>query len=322
MMASPLLVADIGGTNARFGLAYIEANNHIHLEDIIVFSTNGYKNLVETIYDYLDQISEYPENASIAIAGPVITDEVNLTNGEWSFKRSEIADQVKMKTVKIINDFAANACALPFLDKQKLMKIGDGEINDKGNKLVLGPGTGMGVAGLTAVAEKWKVLTSEAGNIGFSPQGSLEFEISKIIGREDRRFPIEELLSGQGISDIYKAICMINGNQYIFKSPQEITRLALLENDNISLQTLNTFCDILGNFASDMAITFNATGGVYLAGGVLAKIKDVFIRSNFRERFEQNEKLQFVRKIPTYHILEEHPALIGAAGCFYGKFIE
>lgn len=320
-MSSEFLVADIGGTNVRFAMASIDDENGIKLEDIKVYSTENWLYLEDAVADYLVQVGRKPSRAAIAFAGPVNSDEVSMTNGTWQFNQSELAPYLKMEEVKVLNDYCANACSLPLLKNDQLLKIGGGEIEEGGNKIVLGPGTGIGVGALVSVGDKWKAIASEGGHIGFSPSGDLEKEICAIIAEEYTRVSIEEVVSGRGMSNIYYALGLINGTKNLRLDPAEINELATKKRDADSIQTLKIFSNMLGCYASDMAGTFNATGGVYLAGGVIPRIKEFFLDSDFREKFEENEKLPFVKNIQTNLILEEYPALVGAAGYYSGMFL-
>lgn len=320
-MTSELLVADIGGTNVRFAIALINEDNEIKLDNIKMFSTENWLYLEDAVNDYLSQVGKRPSRASIAFAGPVYDDEVSMTNGTWQFNQSELSSYLKMEEVKVMNDYCAYASSLPLLKGDQLIKIGDGDTTKNGNMVVLGPGTGLGVGALVSVGDKWKAVASEGGHIGFSASSDLEKEIYKVIAGEFNRVSTEELVSGRGISNIYYALGVINGTHKLKLSPAEINKMATENNDPDSIQAIKIFSGMLGSFASDMAGTFNATGGVYLAGGVLPKLKKFFLDSEFRAKFEENEKLPFVKNIETHLIMEEYPALFGAAAFYYGKFL-
>lgn len=320
-MSNEFLVADIGGTNVRFALAYIDDENKIKLEKLSVLPTENWLYLEDAVTDYLNHVGARPTRAAIAFAGPVNKDEVSMTNGTWQFNQSELAPFLKMEEVKVFNDFCAKACSLPLLGKDQLLPIGGGEIEDHGNKIVVGPGTGIGVGALVSAGDKWKAVSSEGGHIGFSPSGDLEKEIFNVLSKKYHRITVEDLVAGRGLSNIYYAIGVINGRHPLKLHPAEINEKASEENDDDAIQTFKVFSGMLGCYASDMAGTFNATGGVYLTGGVLPKIQDYFLESNFREKFEENEKLPFVKDIKTQLILEEQPALIGAAGYYLGMFL-
>lgn len=320
-MNSEFLVADIGGTNVRFAIANIDENLDIQLNDINMYPTENWLYLEDAVNDYLAQVGKRVGKASIAFAGPVNKDEVSMTNGTWQFNQSELASYLHMTEVKVMNDYYAHACSMPILKDEQLIKIGGGEVIKNGNMVVLGPGTGVGVGALVSVGDKWKAVASEGGHIGFSPSGDLEKEISKIVYDNYNRVSIEELMSGRGLSNIHHALGIINGKEHSKLRPAEINKLATEQNDEISIQAIKVFSGMLGSFASDMAGTFNATAGVFLAGGMLPKMKQFFLDSDFRTKFEENDKLPFVKSIETHLIIEEYPALFGAAAHYSGMFL-
>ncbi|MEZ5759437.1 MAG: glucokinase [Emcibacteraceae bacterium] len=320
-MSEEFLVADIGGTNVRFAIAHINNKNDIRLEKLTVLATENWLYLEDAVTDYLNLVGARPRRAAIAFAGPVNKDEVSMTNGTWQFNQSELAPFLKMDEVKVFNDFCAKACSLPLLKDDQLLQIGGGAIEERGNKIVVGPGTGIGVGALVSVGDKWKAVASEGGHIGFSPSGDLEKEIVSVLYKEFNRISVEDMVSGRGLSHIYYALGLIKGKQYSKLDAEIINYQAHEESDPDSIETFKVFSGMLGCFASDMAGTFNATGGVYLAGGVLPKLKNLFVTEDFRTKFEENNNLPFVREIRTSLILEEQPALFGAAGYFSGMFL-
>lgn len=320
-MSSEFLVADVGGTNVRFALASIDENKNIKLKKLSVLQTENWLYLEDAITDYLNLVGAKPTHAAIAFAGPVNKDDVLMTNGTWQFKQSELAPFLKMEEVKVLNDFCAKACSLPLLSDDQLLQIGGGEIEEYGNKIVVGPGTGIGIGALVSVGKKWKAIASEGGHVGFGPSGHLEKEIFKVFEKEYHRLSVEDLVAGRGLSHIYYALGVVNGRHNMKLHPAKINQKATEENDSDAIQTFKVFSGMLGCFASDMAGTFNATGGVYLTGGVIPKINDFFLSSDFRKKFEENENLPFVKDIKTQLILEEQPALFGAAGYYSGMFL-
>lgn len=316
---SPILVADIGGTNARFALANLEP---ISVSQLQILPTEDYDSLQDAVQAYLAGTKgPRPTLASIAIAGFVANDDVQMTNCPWAFKKSTLAAELGMWRVSVLNDFEAIACALPFLSTEELLQIGPGTIQPEGNKVVIGPGTGIGVAALAPVGEEgWKVIASEGGHIGFAPGDDLERQILRTVKHKYPRVSVERIISGQGFITLYQALASLREATASELSPKEITQKALEDPSSLCGQVVDIFCGILGSFAGDMAVTFNATGGVYLAGGILPKIQDFFLASRFRERFEAKGRLTYVKNIPTLQIKEKQPALVGCAARFQGQF--
>lgn len=314
------LVADIGGTNARFALA--QGTGNVTLQQIVILPTEDYASLQAAVEAYLGQIDgPRPTVAAVAIAGPVVGRQIQMTNCAWTFCRDTLAQELGLDEVLVLNDFEAIACALPYLHKEDLLQIGGGAMQPSGTKIVLGPGTGIGLAALTPVGQDgWKVLTSEGGHVGFAPGDELERQILQTVKYKYPRVSVERVISGSGFRTLYQAICSLRGEEPEALSPREITRRALENPAGRCGQAVDIFCGILGSYAGDMAVTFNATGGVYLAGGILPKIQTFFVNSRFRERFEDKGRLTYVRDIPTVQILQKQPALIGAAARIRGHF--
>lgn len=315
-----ILVADIGGTNARFALAHV--GNEITLDHIKILPTNEYERLEDAVEDFLANIDEErPKKAAIAVAGPIVEDRVKMTNCCWRFLQSDLAKVFAMDEVMVLNDFEAIACAIPYLDRQNILQVGTGSTDPKGNIVVVGPGTGIGVAALTPVGDGWKILTSEGGHAGFAPASELEQDVLKVVSKDYPRVSVERLISGKGLAVLYQALGTIKGVSLPPLRSSEITAQALKNADEYSVQTLDMFCAILGSFAGDLAVTFKATGGVYLAGGILPRIQEFFLKSRFRQRFGDKGRMGFVKDIATYQIVEQHPALIGSAAKTQGKFL-
>ncbi|MEX0300185.1 MAG: glucokinase [Kordiimonas sp.] len=317
--SAPILVADIGGTNARFALATVEPT--ISVSQLKILATEDFDNLQDAALAYLKSTSgPRPKVASIAIAGFVANDLVQMTNCTWSFRKSLLADELGMERISVQNDFAAIACSLPFLGSDDLLQIGRGDIDPLGNKVVIGPGTGIGVAALAPVADGWKVLASEGGHVGFAPADDLERQILRTVKHKYPRVSVERIISGQGFTTLHQALASLRGEDAPQMSPKEITREALEDPMSHCGEVVDVFCGILGSFAGDMAVTFNATGGVYLGGGILPKIQSFFLNSRFRERFEDKGRLTYVKNIPTLQIKEKQPALVGCAARIEGRY--
>ncbi|WP_339862438.1 glucokinase [Paremcibacter congregatus] len=315
---APLLVADIGGTNTRIALAHVDQDEaralHVELHNLVILPTASFDTPEAVFSSYLSTTTgEKPQRAVIAAAAPVVEDNIQLVDYPWSFSGDSMKKALKMQDVQIMNDFAAIACAIPHLSDDQFFQIGGGQKVASGPAVVVGPGTGLGMAALTPLDDKWKIFSSEGGNICFAPTNRLEFEVMEIIKQQHPRVSVERLLSGQGLVALYRALAHLDKMPPASLTPEEITRKALENSDQTCTKTLDLFSALLGRFASDMALVFNATGGIYLAGGILPRIEDYFRNSGFRDSFESKGRLTYVKAIPTYQILEQQPALIGAA---------
>jgi len=305
------LVADIGGTNARFALVDdveltpIEPRN-LHCAD--------YPSLVDAVNSYLDQVAlGQPWKAVMSIASPVTGDELNMTNHIWSFSVRETREALKLRYLKVLNDYTALALALPSLGKDQCIKVGAGEILAGHPMAVLGPGTGLGVSGVVPEGDHWIPLESEGGHISYGPVNRREQQIIEVIREKKSHVSAEMLVSGPGLSLIYEIITRLDDGEAKKLSPGEVTELALKDKVSMAAEALEIFCGIFGTVAGNLALTLGARGGVYIGGGIVLRILDTFLNSGFRERFEQHGRLtNYLQKIPTYVINTDYPTLTGA----------
>lgn len=305
------LVADIGGTNARFALVDDAESTPIQPRKL---RCADYPTLVEAVTSYLEQVSlGKPWQAAMSIASPVTGDELNMTNHIWSFSVRETRQALGLQYLKVLNDYTALALALPFLGEDQCIKVGAGEILVGHPKAVLGPGTGLGVSGVVPAGDHWIPLESEGGHVSYGPVDTREQQIIDVIREKMIHVSAESLISGPGLSLIYEAITKLNDGEAKKLSPGEVTELALKDRNAMAAEALEVFCGIFGTVSGNLALTLGARGGVYIGGGIILKILDTFMHSSFRERFEQHGRLtKYLQKIPTYVINTDYLALTGA----------
>jgi glucokinase len=312
------LVGDIGGTNARFALA-----NRGHLLDHSVASlpTAKYPSLLDAIRAYLQSAGAQDGNivdVRIAIAGPVGGDTIAMTNAPWQFSVRAVGEALRggpvpqLHSFKVINDFAAQAMALPHLLPAQVINIG-GVAAQGGSKSVLGPGTGFGAASIAPHGGEFVVLPSEAGHAGLAPENSHELEICRWLLEHQQPITRETLLSGPGLERLHRAMAALAGHVATNHSAADIVNDALA-GDVFCRATLAQFCALLGTAARDQALTCGARGGVYISGGIVQHFIDFFVGSQFRRRFETSPLMaDYLRAIPTYLISSPNTGLIGAA---------
>jgi glucokinase len=310
-MAPPdlVLVADIGGTNSRFGLVRAGELAPLDIQD---FSNDGFAGLHELIPHYVRETGHDPVRAVLAIAGPIKDGVVHLTNRRgWSFKPEELADKVGLRKVEVTNDFAALAEALPYLDELK--PLGPGRPRPDATKVVLGPGTGLGVAGLVQKDGAWIVVPSEAGHVEFADMSERETAIYALMRRDFGRVSAELVISGEGLERLDKAVGEVDGLDTSHREGAVISDAAR-KGDARSREVMDLFFDALARFAGDMALTFVARGGVYIGGGVLPKTLDLMDIGRFRASFEAKKPHErLVGDIATVLITAKTPALTGCA---------
>ncbi len=305
------LVADIGGTNARFALV---ANGETTPVEPRNLRCAEHATIVDAAREYLELVGlGDPYQAAISVASPVTGDRLNMTNHSWSFSVRETREALGLRYLKVLNDYTALALALPVFSDGQCLKIGPGESREGHPRAVLGPGTGLGMSGVVPSGERWIPLESEGGHASYGPLNAREQQIIEVLREKLEHVSAESLVSGPGLSRIHFAISRLEGREAQALTPGEVTDLALQQDCPIATEALSIFCGIFGTVAGNLALTLGARGGVYIGGGIILRILDFFTRSNFRERFEQHGRLTgYLRNIPTFVIDTSYPALTGA----------
>jgi glucokinase len=309
-----LLVGDVGGTNARFALAH-QVDGRPVLENLQSFPAAEHPTFLGGIKAYLESCETKPTGAVLAVAGPVIDGEIDLTNSPWTLSESELGD-LGLKPARLINDFEALAWGAPVVPSDELASLGGPEDGDPRSAIaVLGPGTGFGVSALARDIHGHEIaMPSEGGHACFAPGDAVEDEILRILRKRYDRVSIERLICGPGLLNMHRALAEIDGRETHIDDPAQITQQALDDPRSACGATLARFCAILGAVAGDIALTTGARGGVYIAGGIAPRILPFLKASPFRERFERKGRFQdYMAAIPTKVILHKHAALLGAA---------
>jgi glucokinase len=305
------LVADIGGTNARFALVADASAVPIEPRNL---RCADYETIVDATLAYLDMMAlGKPWQAAMSIASPVTGDAINMTNHNWSFSVSETREALGLRHLKVLNDFTALALALPGLRLDQRIQVGGGQGLAGHPLAVLGPGTGLGVSGVVPVGEHWVPLESEGGHASYGPMNAREQMIIEVMRERLEHVSAESLLSGPGLSLIYEVITRLEQGTGARLSPGEVSERALAHDCPLAGEALSVFCDVFGTIAGNLALTLGARGGVYIGGGIILHILEFFKRSGFRERFEKHGRLMpYLREIPTYIVNADYPALTGA----------
>jgi glucokinase len=300
---SAALVADIGGSNSRFGLA----NSAGWPERIAVIENDTVPDLETAVESYLKDTGERPQAAVLAIAGPIQGEEIALTNRAWSFRRADFAARFGFSQLHIVNDFEAVAWALPRLTGKHVRPLGQGGPGGHGVKLVLGPGTGLGVAALLPADGRWYAVASEGGHASFGPRAAEEDEMFARLRAEVGGVSAEMVLSGPGLLRLARAL----HPERAYPDSESVVADAQ-RSDPVAHSITRTFVHLLGRFAGDLALTFKATGGVYITGGVAFALGPLLDDPGFRAAFEEHPPYQeLLGSIPTLLITCEQPGLIG-----------
>lgn len=313
-MPFPILIGDIGGTNARFAVL---VDVYAEPRYFPIVQTADFETIDEAIQvTVLDKTSVQPRSAILAIAGPIKGDEVNLTNCPWVVRPRSMIENLNFADVLLVNDFEAQALAIASLGEKDREQIGAGQSNFLGSRAVLGPGTGLGVAGLVHSQHAWIPVPGEGGHVDVGPRSERDYQLFPHYDPIEGRISAEQLLCGRGLVNIYRTICKVDGHEPIFSTPADITTSALSANgaDLVALETLSLFSTYLGRVAGDMALVFMAKGGVFLAGGISQKILPALRGPEFRLGFEDKAPHSaMMRQIPTYVVTHPQAALSGLA---------
>ncbi len=315
----PWLVADIGGTNARFGWL---ADGSSSVEHVQTLPTASHAGPGAAAQAYLAQLaaqlgSAYrpPRAGAFAVATAVGGDDISLTNSGWHFLRSATRDELALDELLLLNDFEALALSLPHLAAEQVRPIGNTAApGTPGTMAVIGPGTGLGVAGIMPTARGWLAVPGEGGHATLAPADDFESAVLTAGRREFVHVSAERLLSGIGLPVLHRAVAAVLGQAPQTLLAEEIVERGLARQDEVCSRTLDTFCALLGSFAGNVALTLGARGGVYIGGGIVPRLGERFFASDFRPRFEAKGRFHsYLRDIPTTLITDTLVALTGAA---------
>ncbi len=327
-----LLVADIGGTNARFGY---QKNKEAEIGHIEFLNCIDFENIESAMSHYIAKNQLTVENFSLSIAGPCEDNLVKLTNNHWFFEKTELLRKIGCKSLLTINDFAAQGLGFTslfknrsnFLDegvlkehKLHLLKVGN--FIDNSNILVTGPGTGLGVSTLILFDNILIPIQGEGGNANFSPATELEIDLLRWLLKKMNYVPTEEVLSGRGLVNIYNFLISRKNCASQFSTAEEIGHAAI-KGDEISCCAAKMMIEI---FATSIANNILITGSqkcVIICGGIPAKLHDLFIESNFFERLRSKGRYQeYVDKVPILLSYDENNGLKGASEAFFNPFFK
>ncbi len=318
-MSNAILVGDVGGTNCRFAFAELSAQGTIDLHHSERFSVKDFPNFNTAVKFYLESQSIKPTRAAFAFAGPKFDDEIKMTNIDWIVSEGDLRKTFGFETVVVLNDFVAMANGATVVPDDGFEILMPGKVNYNKPVAVLGPGTGLGIS-LIVPGNPLRILPTEGGHVSFSPQNDLEREVLLHQLKDANYVSVESLISGPGLLRLYNAICAINDQDCLCRKPDEIVAAAEANPKSVARLAVVTFCNILGGFAGNAALTMGASGGVVLGGGVSRHISPFLNESDFKARFrDRGHGSWFVKEIPVRLIKAHFVALYGAAAMVLKK---
>ena len=311
---SPFLAADVGGTHARIGLVVPDAATG--QPDIVfykVYRCAEYASLAEILCGFCRDHNVHPDALVLACAGFVEHGVVINESLAWPVLLDSLRIEAGFTSVDVLNDFEAFAHAVGHFGKENSIAIVDGVANPNGPVAVIGPGTGLGAA-LWLPGRPARVLHTEAGHMELAARPGIEQTIRAQLGPVDGYVPYDRVLSGPGLLRLYRALAAVQGVPATLADPGEITAMALAGMDTLATQTVDQFCRWLGAFCGDVAIAFNASGGVCLAGGFLARITGILRSGSFTERFlDKGVMRSFLNSTPVFVVEHGQLGVLGAA---------
>ncbi len=311
-MVKHAIVADIGGTNARFSRVNLET---LALDHVVVYPCADFATLALALNYYRteQQLTDIA-HVAVAIACPVNGDLVKMTNFFWQFSIQETKAELGLAEFIVLNDFTAVAMCLPALTATEKVKFGAGTSDASKPMAVLGAGTGLGVGHLIPTSNGYIPLPGEGGHVDWTAQNEQEWFIQRYLAAHFGHVSPERLLSGPGIESLYLALAAYRGITTEPKTAAEISQHALGKTDELCSAVIAQFFASLGGLAGDLALTLSTFGGVYVGGGIVPKLLPLLEDSEFRSRFEAKGRFtDFNRQIATYVVTAEQPGLLGCA---------
>lgn len=304
------VVVDLGGTNIRLAVCELDTGKLSQLKEYICAD---FATIEQALEAYFATLQKQVKHLCIGIACPVESDQVTMTNLSWAFSQRTLKQHLNLTSLYIINDYTAISLAVPFLSAQDKVQIGTGVAQENGITAVFGPGTGLGVSHIIKPLDKWISLDGEAGHVSFTPSTREQADILFLLQAQFDYVSAERILSGQGLVNLYQSLCCLSQQQAQFEQPKDVTQAGLNKSCPIAVKSLDIFCQVMGSFAGNLAISLNCTGGVYIAGGIVPRFIEFFETSEFRHFFEEKGILKdYLVKIPTFVITNRNPGLLGA----------
>lgn len=310
--AAPRLVGDVGATNARFGLVSPAGE----ILDSRTYACDEFPEIGDAIEAYLAQrgAAAMPRQGAVAVAGATGDDRVSMTNHPWSFSVAALRDRLGLERLVVINDFTAVALALPHLREGDRTPVGGGTPASGTPIAVIGPGSGLGASGLVPAGAGWVALTGEGGHATMPPATAREAAVLDRMRRHFDHVSAERCLSGPGLVNLYNSLAELDQVPAAPYTAAQITDPATGAADPLCREATEMFCAMLGSVAGNLVLTLGARGGVYIAGGIVPRLGQRFIDSEFRERFEAKGRLRpYLAAIPTWVVRHPLAAFLGCA---------
>jgi len=294
------------------------------LSEIRVYPCADFEGLAQAYQAYLTDTDTQPGRLSVAMACPVERDRVKMTNNHWQFSKRQLLADLGLDELRIINDFTAQSLAVPLLHDDEWIELHPGEPAERKPKLVIGPGTGLGVGGLVPTRQDWVPIVCEGGHVAATAANHDEAAVIEHLRDRFGHVSAERLISGQGIENLFQAYAHLAG----IEQPEDwtaaiISRRAVEGRDALSVQTLNSFCAFLGTTVSNAAVTLGSLGGIYLCGGILPRMVEFLQGSEFLDRLHHKGRFEhYLKSMPVRLVTAPQAGLLGAAAAVDNAHLE
>ncbi len=314
----PYIVADIGGTNSRFGLVTERNEDGYRIIEQQKYPSIQFSGIEQATQHYIESLhGKKYTGACLAVAGPIAGDSVCLTNLNWHFSTSQVQKDLELPALEVINDFAAYAYAAPLVKPEHLLVLNQGKPVENSPIAVMGPGTGFGVASIITSGGVSGVIPAEGGHMTIAAKSALQSAVIEALSKDFSHVCVETILSGPGLRNLYKALNQVEGLSMPQLRAYQITEQAFSDNQSLAYRTLRLFCLWLGQVTGDLALNLGARGGIYLGGGILLRLTSFLSDSDFIKGFTDKGKVQsYLEDIPVKLITEGNSALHGAAAWY------
>ncbi len=318
-----ILAGDIGATHSRVA-AFNSEGNKLPLVVEKIYESQEHSGLPEIITDFVRSEGIPVHSACFGVAGPVRHGRSKISNLPWMIDSRELATQLKLQTVGLINDLEAYAYGMDALESKDFVTLQEGADDAEGNTAVISAGTGLGEAGLVWDGFRHVPFASEGGHTDFAPRNEIEVELLRYLLKKHDRISYERVLSGPGIKSIYEFLrdtkraeepkWLEEQMKAAKDQPALISQLALENKAPICDQTLNIFVSVYGGEAGNCALKFMSTGGMYIGGSIAAKILPKMKGDTFLRAFREKGRMQnLLEEIPVKVVLNDDAGLLGAA---------
>jgi glucokinase len=309
-----VLVGDVGGTNVRLAVARQNENGHVDLSHVSRLPVATFPSLNDAIEAWKAGGRTLPETAVFALAGPTGADEVKFTNSTWVVSASATKHRFGFKSVTLVNDFAAQARAVPANRPDEFETLIDGTPIAGAPMVVLGPGTGLGMAILVPDSDDWQVISTEAGHQAYAPCSPREREIFAHVAKTMPYVSYENLVSGLGLDRLYHAICALENKPARLKGGDEIGPSAIAGDDLCAVEAVEVMMLSLATFAGNAILSSGAKGGCVIAGGVAEALAPFMRTPSFKARLTKRGAISgYFDGIPVRRARDAFAALEGAA---------